>query len=507
MTSSETTVNKICKIFFESASESVIVANDKGKILLANPRTCEMFGYNMQELVDQPVELLMPDRYRKQHKNHTKNFTQHPSRRSMGIGMTLLGKRKNGEEFPIEVSLNHLLDEGKMYITALITDVTIRKNIEDQIIHLNKTLEQKVQERTANLKESEALYSLIARNFPNGTINVFDRKLNYVFVDGEDLYKMGIKSEHLVGSSYIKRVPSEVADMILENLRGVFEGEAKSFEIKLKKGVYQLNAVPLPSTGKQIDRILVVEQNITKKKLLEENMRIALEKEKELNELKSRFVSMASHEFRTPLSTILSSANLALKYNQYEQVDNREKHLKRIKSNVQTLTSILNDFLSLSKLEEGKIQASFIEFNLLNLIQELKEDLEESAAKNQKIEVLYQGSNMVISDANIIKNILVNLLSNALKYSEPSKNVYVNARVSDQIHIQIQDQGIGIPKEEQEHLFERFFRASNVINIQGTGLGLNIVKKYIDLLQGSITFESFENKGTIFTIQIPVHHE
>ena len=232
----------------------------------------------------------------------------------------------------------------------------------------------------------------------------------------------------------------------------------------------------------------------------------ALEKERELSELKSRFVAMASHEFRTPLSTVLSSISLIARYETTEAQTQRLRHIQRIKSAVNNLTNILNDFLSLSKLEEGKIQHQPEEFNLRQCVSEVIEEMQVFAKAGQTFE--YQalgGCEWVCLDERLFKNILINLLSNAVKYSQENQIIYLETQGQNQtLRLKVQDQGIGIPEEEQTLMFERFFRAKNATNIQGTGLGLNIVKKYLDLMGGNINFESKEGQGTIFEVQIPI---
>jgi signal transduction histidine kinase len=234
------------------------------------------------------------------------------------------------------------------------------------------------------------------------------------------------------------------------------------------------------------------------------NISKALQKERELNELKSRFVTMASHEFRTPLSTILSSVSLISKYKEAEEQDKRDKHIERIKSSVHNLTGILNDFLSLSQLEEGKAQNKPVLFNFENFTAGVVEELKALLKKEQVIIHEHEGRNEdVCLDKQLLKNVLINLISNAIKYSSEGKKINVRTKHEQGIvSIEIQDQGIGIPKEDQQHLFSRFFRANNATNVQGTGLGLNIVKKYIELLGGEIDFSSEQNKGSVFTVKI-----
>jgi two-component system sensor kinase FixL len=238
------------------------------------------------------------------------------------------------------------------------------------------------------------------------------------------------------------------------------------------------------------------------------NLKNALEKEKELSELKSRFVSMASHEFRTPLSTILSSAGLISRYPETEQQVQRQRHIDRIKTSVSMLTGILQDFLSLAKVEEGRITLKPEAFELDELIHEIVEELKHQIRPGQTITYhASQGRVVLQQDRALLKNALYNLLSNASKYSPEDKLILIrSAQKGGDILLEIVDQGIGIPDHDQQHMFTRFFRAKNAINIQGTGLGLNIVRHYTQLLGGEVQFVSREGEGSTFTLTIPIRH-
>lgn len=246
-------------------------------------------------------------------------------------------------------------------------------------------------------------------------------------------------------------------------------------------------------------------QEVDKRKEAEQEALGALEKEMQLGELKSRFVSMASHEFRTPLAGILSSVSLLARYTAPEQAEKRNKHISRIRSSVQNLTTILNDFLSLDKLEAGKTKCQPVAFNLPELVAEVLDDMQQMRKQDQQI--IYENTNTdtaVTLDPHLVKNILINLLSNAIKYSDIGSNVHLTSTVTEnEVQLIVIDNGIGIPQEEQKQLFERFFRAGNATNIQGTGLGLTIVQRYLDLMDGSIGFESTEGQGTTFTVKLP----
>lgn len=231
----------------------------------------------------------------------------------------------------------------------------------------------------------------------------------------------------------------------------------------------------------------------------------ALERERELGELKTRFVSMASHEFRTPLSTILSSAELLKRYTETEQQDRRERHIERIKNSVIHLTDVLNDFLSLGRMDEGRLDSHPQPVELSVMIQEFVEYMTPTLKPSQYIQLsLKLDQPIFITDERFLRNILNNLVSNASKYSSVGDPITVSITcVNGALSIKVSDQGIGIPKEEQAQLFSRFFRARNAETIQGTGLGLHIVSRYLQLLKGEVSFESKEGEGTSFLVTVP----
>ena len=240
-----------------------------------------------------------------------------------------------------------------------------------------------------------------------------------------------------------------------------------------------------------------------------DELRKSLDKEKELNTLKSRFVSMASHEFKTPLASILSSAALISRYENADQAADRHRHVERIKSSVTHLNNILMDFLSITRLEEGQFVPVISTFLLESVLNDLSIEADQMLKKGQNLICRYELQHLEMqSDKNILRNILYNLLSNAIKYSEEGKTIHCDvAPIENKVIIQIRDEGVGIPLEDQKHIGSRFFRASNVINVPGTGLGLNIVKAYLHALQGELVFESEPGVGTTFTISLPIIHE
>jgi signal transduction histidine kinase len=246
--------------------------------------------------------------------------------------------------------------------------------------------------------------------------------------------------------------------------------------------------------------------SVTAIELRSEIIRKSLEKEKHLNMLKSRFVSMASHEFKTPLTSIQLSAELIGRLAQDLDHPIIKKYTETIKNAAKNLTNILNDFLSLELLETGKINPILSEFDVVKFAEDITEDMQSLAKKEQRIIFRHTGHGYLVTlNPSLLKNCIINLISNAIKYSGPDSLIEFRTKTTDSyLTILIKDNGIGIPKEDQQHLFEAYFRAHNTGNIPGTGLGLNIVTRYVALMNGKVRFKSLVNKGTTFKITFPI---
>ncbi|MFM6976198.1 MAG: PAS domain S-box protein [Sphingobacteriaceae bacterium] len=250
------------------------------------------------------------------------------------------------------------------------------------------------------------------------------------------------------------------------------------------------------------ERTISLQQMVNALQQAKEEVSSSLEKEKELGQLKSRFVSMASHEFRTPLSSIQLSSSLIEKYSESFDNPNIAKHINKIKNAIGNLTTILNDFLSLERLEAGNVELNLSGFDLIKFSEEITEEMQLFAKQNQHI--IYQHTGLestVMLDRNLLKNCIINLISNAIKYSGENTFIEFNTEIKNgKCTVTVKDNGIGIPENDQKHLFEAFFRANNTGSIAGTGLGLNIVSRYVALMNGKVQFESIINQGTTFTL-------
>ncbi|RUT00419.1 hypothetical protein DSM106972_075470 [Dulcicalothrix desertica PCC 7102] len=239
---------------------------------------------------------------------------------------------------------------------------------------------------------------------------------------------------------------------------------------------------------------------------LETDIRSSLERERTLNELKSRFVSMVSHEFRSPLQVILSSSQIIEQHGDRLSLEKKQQFFQHIKANVKKMNQLLNDVLTIGEVDLKMFKADIKPINLSDFVHDLIEEICLTSEQHRKIAFkFYGGYNDVYVNENLIRHILINLLSNAVKYSSPENDINFTLRCQDgEAIFTIQDKGIGIPCEDKEKLFGLFQRASNAKDIPGTGLGLAIVKKCVDLYAGSVELESEVGAGTTVTVKLPI---
>lgn len=548
------------RVLFECATIGILVVNESGEIELINSCAENLFGYSQEELIGKPLEILIPQNLRHKHTHHRESYFYRPKARPMGLGLELHACKKDGVVFPVEISLGHYELDGTNMAVAFITDITERKKAEAAVLESKQKLDDEA-EALKYLNEAGNRLWLI-ENLNKGLNEILNASIELTKADKGNVQlwdtqkkilriatHVGFESEFL---DYFREVSADDASAcgqaLKERKQIVVEDTEKEWggsnaAIARKSGFRAVQSTPLfASDGSFIGMIsthfknpgipdksnlkrmelyarnaesfverIKISETIQKQNLeLEdkvnertEELMKSLEREKEMSELKSRFVSMASHEFRTPLSVILSSTSLIERY--LGEGDERVmKHLLRVKSSVGTLTSILNDFLSLDKLEQGKVE---IEWQSIDMNEFMKDVIEEALTiqrRGQQINTIQSGNPWIQSDHKKLRYIVINLVSNAIKYSSEDTVINLRTHVEENlITISIQDHGIGIPEEEQKHLFEKFFRAKNTGTVQGTGLGLTIVKRYVELMGGYIEFVSKVHEGTTFTIRIP----
>jgi PAS domain S-box-containing protein len=526
------------RTYFELAPVLFVALDKVGRVTMINDYGSQLLGYAKEEIIG---------------KNWFENFIPSEVKNEVtscfhglltGDGNstnenTILNSQ--GEERHIHWRNTLLKTDPQPMILCAGLDITDRKRQEEiieedhnHIRRINEKLEAKVKQRTAELEsllinlqqtnhqlqkeieerkiaeqelvKSQRLHAAIAHHFPQGIIGVLNKEMKYIFADGQELDILGYPKNVNKDKQPTKVIHPALSPEITKSLKKVFEGETISYNVELGHGTYNVSSTPLPDLKNEIREALVVIKNITEQKELERSLIKTIEREQELNTMKSQLITMASHEFRTPLTTILSSVFLLDRYSGADLEREKGTHLNKIKRAIATLNDLLGEFISLGKLDEGKVKIVYNEVDVKSFLEELVNDMEPLRKSNQPITYHYLGEEReVVIDKKLLQGIVLNLIGNAIKYSFNNAPIIVTASVQEKnIILQVIDHGIGIPKEEQHHIFERFYRANNAANIEGSGLGLNIVQKYVHLLNGTIEFESEVNKGTTFTVTLPV---
>lgn len=386
----------------------------------------------------------------------------------------------------------------------------------------NITTQKEVEQVNEKLYQSRKLFETFMENSPMLSW-ITDGRGTFHYLNPSYLKAFHLKKEQ-IGKSVFEIFPEPLASQAKENDDLVLQTNqplktiSKAVTPDNKEHIYQVIKFPIHSDDTTYiggwaiditDEIILretIKNNFEQLQQSEKDLKEALAKEHQLNDMKSRFVSMASHEFRTPLSTMLSSTFLLEKYTTTDQQTNRTKHTHKIKEAIHHMNSLLEDFLSLGKLDEGKTTVKPTHFNLGDLISDVIEEVEPIRKEGQAIHFNSNGCNEIYTDKKLLKNILVNLLSNAYKFSEENKSIWIGYKTCNKnVEISVTDEGIGISEEDKKHLFETFFRAKNAQNIQGTGLGLHIIKRYADLLNAGVDLKSEIGKGTTVTLTLPLN--
>jgi len=630
----------LLEAMFEHATLGIIMINQDGTIIRSNPFISKMFGYDNDELNGQKIEALIPQNYHQKHIKHRNSYHKNPSPRLMGANLELFGQRKDGSQFPVEISLSHTTLKNEKLAIAYVNDYSEQKillkelqknrvrlneaqavghvgnfewNLKDnkliwsdelyrmfgfepqsfemtfdkiyEIIHpddlesTKKTI-HKLKKKKSGVEygyriirpNGEVRYIQVKRKFElneHGEIvrlfgilsditdlknaeslnkdisKIMEESLNEVFIfDAETLnfiqvnigarQNLGYSLKELKKLTPIDIKPNFTKDSFLKKVMPLIEGKKNNLvfqtlhlrkdqttypvEVHLqystfgKKSVFVAFILDITNRIKAEKQLQDYSNHLEDKvearteELLESQEKLleALSKEQELSELKSRFVSMASHEFRTPLTTILSSSNLVKMHIERGNLDKYQKHINNIKSAVNNLTTILSDFLSLEKIESGKVKYSPNPINLVEFIPSVIEEVNLLTGSEQNINFILSDGNEAHIDEHLVRNILINLLSNAIKYSPNGEDIELSVdKKASNLIIKVKDKGIGIPEDQHKQMFSRFFRATNVSTIQGTGIGLTIVQRYLDIMKGSIRFESKINVGTTFIVEIP----
>jgi PAS domain S-box-containing protein len=481
-----------------------------GQIILWNHRSEEIFGFSAEQVLGKTVHELHP----KEQADffELKDQETFTLRKILEIKEEPVDSQTHGKIFlhTIKVPLFDC-DGNPQYLLGISEDITVRKQAEDDLQMLNQNLEIRVEERTQAVRESEARYR-----------NLLDQASDAILIaDMEgNLVEVNQKAIQLFGYSKAEMVKLKITDLHtveeFDTAKAAFQqivdhrsGQLLNTVIICKDG----HTIPVDITGSMIEYsgqqyIQGIFRDVSERKKAELEIQNALMKERELNELKTQFIDVASHEFRTPLTVILGNTEFMIKYYQKLSEEKRLENLQKVLKSGLRLKDMIEDVLVISRITSEKISLESKLLDIEKFCHEITEDvLSGSENKNQIVVSFVDQSERgkeIYGDPKILYHILSNLLSNAVKYSDENSPIEFLIKLSQSdIIFKISDRGIGIPKKDLVNICESFHRASNVENIPGTGLGLNIVQRYVELHRGTIEIESEVNVGSTFTVKLP----
>jgi PAS domain S-box-containing protein len=473
-----------------TANDAVITIDTASLVVDWNNAAERMFGYSRTEAVGRVLtELIVPRGHRANHLAGITRYLQGGKPQILNRRVETKAVRRNGEEFDAELSVWPVRSAEGVTFSSFVRDISRRKAA------------------AKALSDSEAKYRKVVENVNEGILVTAGGRILYA--NPKALALTGLDEATAMSKPFIEFIHPDDRDRVLSNhmrrLRGEPVENHYQFRVLHTDGSahwLEISAVVFEWVGTTATLNFLTD--VTQRRQAEEDMQHALRRERELSEMKSRFVAVASHEFRTPLAAILSSVELLDDYGTRLPEDERHEILGLIKTAVTRMNGMIEQVLVTSKLESGRFVFRPVSAVLPALLAQLAAELDQANPQAARVAMQCQGlEEHRLVDAQLLRHILMNLLGNALKYSPTDSAVTCSASADgDRLRLVVQDSGIGIPTADLPRLFQSFHRGTNVGNIQGTGIGLHIVKECVDLHQGAIEVDSEPGRGTTFRVRL-----
>jgi len=489
---------------FESAKDGILILDaETGKIVDVNPFLVELLGYSKEEFIGKAIWEIGCFKDITASMENFLELQQKEYVRYEDLPLETTDKKQISVEF---VSNVYLANHQKV-IQCNIRDITKRKQAEKELNLYKEQLEERVYKRTAELEQSQATFKALAENTKDVIVRV-NKEYKFLYVNHTIEQQSGINTEQFIGKTLFESFfPIELVEILNKSIRKVFESESmQQIEHQLLNGIWiDWRLIPEFDSASKVESVIVSGRDITVTKEIQSTLKQNYAKEHELNDLKNRFISMVSHEFRTPLTSILTSSDLLETGGKLYAEDLKVKHFERIRRSIYNMINMLDDVSFINKIDSSQAHIVLKRTNLPEFCKELFDEIKILFPQiTSKIEIDLKNKFYPL-DIVLTRNILGNLLSNAFKYSKGKGQVnFTVKKINEKLVFIISDFGIGIPLEEQDSIYDSFSRKSNVKSIKGTGLGMSIIKNSVDILGGVISFTSKENEGTSFKVILPI---